>query len=163
MMKRENVKTSEIKNDVTENTEQMTSLIACEKTLNRNDEQILDVMQALLQRGRSVVILRGNAGRNAELVPNTDGKLVKFPLAVNQFVFNSGASLDPASSRIIKETEWYDIEVRRGKVAQAIAQVYKGCRVTLVGQLRKRSYINRMGQTVNDTKVVLTEFWVNAA
>ncbi len=144
---------------------EITSMEGAGKRKNQeiDSESIIALVQELLEKGKSVVLLKGNAGRDAETVPNTEGQLAKFTLAVNQFVFNKEADPTDEGSRIKKETQWYDIEVRRGKVAQALEQVHKGSRIILVGQLRRRSYINKLGQTVNDTKVIVNDFWVGAA
>lgn len=128
-----------------------------------SQEEILHVVQELIQRGKSVVLLKGNVGRDATYVPNTDGKLAKFTLAVDQYTYTPRALTLDKSGNLKKETGWYDIEVRRGKINKVLEQVSKGKSLTLIGQLRKRSYVNRLGQSINDTSVVLNEFWINAA
>lgn len=127
-----------------------------------NDELLFKTVENLLMNESSVVLLRGNAGRDAEAVPNTDGKMAKFSLAVNHFKFNQNGGYRPIGDDG-KETDWYNVEVRRDQVSRTMDEVKKGCKLTMIGKLRKVKYTNKAGQQVNDTKVILTNFWAEAA
>lgn len=127
-----------------------------------NEDTMLKAIESMLMNDSSVVLLKGNAGKDAEAIPNTDGKMAKFSLAVNHFRYERGNGFRPMGDDG-KETDWYNVEVRRELVPKALQEVKKGSKIMMIGKLRKVKYTNKAGQLVTDTKVIVSDFWALGA
>lgn len=164
-MERKNAKTSENNEPFMTNAEENNTRTENPAEMingSSQDDLMLKAIEALLKDESSVVILKGNAGRDAEHVPNTDGKFARFSLAVNHYKANFNGNYGSAGDNT-RETDWYNIEVRRDQVARTVNEVKKGCKLTMIGKLRKVKYLNKSGQQVNDAKVIMTGFWAQAS
>ena len=102
---------------------------------------------------RNRVQLMGNLGKDPELREFDGGKKrARFSLATNErFAYGDGQFKD--------DTQWHGV-VAWGRLAEEVAQLRKGARITMEGRLVHGSYEAKDGQKRYFTEVVMNSFSV---
>lgn len=100
------------------------------------------------------VVLIGNLGRDPEIRNNPDGgKVITLSLATSE------KWTDKNSGEKKQTTEWHRIVVFNQRVAE-LAENYlkKGSKIYIEGQLKTRKWLNKKGEDVYTTEVVLSQY-----
>lgn len=101
------------------------------------------------------VILIGNLGKDPEVRHLENGTTVaNFPIATSE------SYTDKNTGQKVENTDWHDIVVWRGLADIVDKYVRKGQKVYIEGKLKKRSWLDKEGNTRYTTEVVADELTI---
>jgi single-strand DNA-binding protein len=96
----------------------------------------------------NVVNLIGNLGRDPEVLKSTDqGDFVKLSLATTKKYRNK------TSGQVIEDTQWHTVYLSNGMGRAASANLTKGAKIFISGELRTREWKDKDGKSHYSTAV----------